>query len=261
MKQVRFLMVALTLLMGVTFTSCMNGENDPTVGGTFFMKVTSDFPYTFAFAEGDVSYVAVNSEKLMTSDISRGDVVYIAWSYNSDEQVVDKNTKKVNVTVSGVQKLSSESRIMDNNGESYQNATIISLGESDNSMGQNAPKVLFFDKNTLVLPIFYHYEKEADALSKHTFLLVYNESETKADDTKIRFYLRHRNSEDKPSTRGGAYKAFKIEEALEHYKSVTGKKPSSVEVLTKESNKAGSSSLEDAKAELQTYNAEYKFED
>ena len=39
MKQLKFLMVALTLLMGISFTSCLNSDNDyaPTVGG--FVKV------------------------------------------------------------------------------------------------------------------------------------------------------------------------------------------------------------------------------
>ena len=41
MKQLKFLMVALTLLMGISFTSCLNSDNDyaPTVGG--FVKAVS----------------------------------------------------------------------------------------------------------------------------------------------------------------------------------------------------------------------------
>lgn len=34
MKQLKFLMVAFTLLTGISLTSCM-GESDPTVGGIF----------------------------------------------------------------------------------------------------------------------------------------------------------------------------------------------------------------------------------
>ena len=41
MKQVKILMLALVVLMGVGFTSCMNGENDTTVREDAFVKVVS----------------------------------------------------------------------------------------------------------------------------------------------------------------------------------------------------------------------------
>lgn len=260
MKQVKFLMVALTVLMGTMVTSCMNGESDPTVGGTFFMKVTSTYPYAFEFSGSSVKYVAVNSDKLLTSDLNSGDIVYVGWSYNSEEQIVDNNTKKINVTVSGVQKLTSHSYVSENKGENYQNATINNLGGNDTPMGESK-KILYFDKNTIILPILFLYEKSDVALSKHTFTLVYDNTEVQSGDSEIKFYLRHMNNEDKPATVGAAYKAFDIEEALSHFKETTGKKPSRVVVLTNETNKSGSCSLEDAKKDLQTYSEDYKFED
>lgn len=248
--------------MGMTVTSCMNGESDPTVGGTFFMRVTNTYPYTFEFSGSDVKYVAVNSDALITSasDLTYGDIVYIGWSYNSEEQIVDNNTKKINVTVSGVQKLTADSYVVEDKGETFQNATIVGLEGNSNSMTESQ-KILYFDKNTLVLPILFLYEKSSDALSKHDFTLVYDNTETKSDDSEIKFYLRHRNNEDKPVTVGATFKAFDVKEALAHFKETTGKKPSRVVVLTKETNKSGSCSLEDAKAELQTYSVDYKFED
>ena len=39
MKQVKILMLALVVLMGVGFTSCMNGDDDTTVRRDAFVKV------------------------------------------------------------------------------------------------------------------------------------------------------------------------------------------------------------------------------
>ena len=45
MKQLKFLMIVFTLMMGVSFTSCM-GESDPTVSPVATLKVVSAYPYT-----------------------------------------------------------------------------------------------------------------------------------------------------------------------------------------------------------------------
>ena len=47
MKQVKILMLALVVLMGVGFTSCMNGDDDTTVRQDAFVKVVSSMGVTW----------------------------------------------------------------------------------------------------------------------------------------------------------------------------------------------------------------------
>lgn len=129
MKQLKFLMVAFTLMMGVSLTSCM-GDSDPTVGGTFVMEVVDPIYCSFKFADSDIKYTAVNASKLITDTdlkLNSGDIVQIAWSYNSEEQPVTEQTKEIKVTVAGIQNLSTAtaSYVLNSTGaDDFENATI-----------------------------------------------------------------------------------------------------------------------------------------
>lgn len=264
MKQLKFLMVALTLMIGVSLTSCM-GESDPTVGGTFVMKTVNTVPYTFVFSGSDVQYEAANYSELMTNanlSLATGDIVQIAWSYNSDEQPVTDDTKRIKVKVSGVQNLSTrtQSPVLDNEGadEIYENATINKIGFANDYGGSNNG-IGYYDKNVIILPVVFL--AKSNDLSKYEFSLVYDKSQVKEDDTELNLYLRYRTDEEKPTEVANVYKAFYITSALFDFKNVTKKAPTKIKIWANETNKSGSNSLDDAKTELQSYEVDYKFKE
>lgn len=264
MKQLKFLMVALTLLMGISLTSCM-GDSDPTVGGTFIMKTVSTYPYTFRFTNSEVNYVAANSSELMANTnlkLSTGDIVQIAWSYNSEEQPVTEATKEVKVQVSGIQNLSTSAEcwsLEDDGAESgYQNATITKISFiNDYGMSDNNG-IGFFDKNIIVIPVVF-LAKSTD-ISKYNFTLIFDRSQAKAEDTEMALYLRYRTEEEKPSDVANIYKAFDISSALNDFEGLTDKKPTKIKIYAFESTKSGSNSLEDGKLS-EPYEVEYKFDE
>lgn len=257
MKRMKFLAITFILLMGVAVTSCMD-SGDPTVGGTFPMKVVSTYPYTFVFSDSDVKYVAVNSDNLLSSNLETGDIAYVAWSYNSDEQKVDQNTKKINVTVSGVKKITGECYVLNNDGSSYENATVNNIGVSDNY--GNSIIFQYFDKNTLFVPIVC-LASTSETLDKQSFVLVYDETATQPTDTEMKFYLRHKSDDTTANQRVLDYKAFDIREALYRFEATTGGKPEKITILVNETSKEYSNKLEDAKEELQSYSVNYEFKD
>lgn len=62
MKQMKFLLVALmTVLMGMSVTSCMNGDDNTIYTGPAFAKCTNYFPATFELANG---------QKLVVNELS-----------------------------------------------------------------------------------------------------------------------------------------------------------------------------------------------
>ena len=60
MKQMKFLLVALmAVVMSVSVTSCMNGENNPVYTGLAVAECVSTYPATFAVS---------NNQKLVVKD-------------------------------------------------------------------------------------------------------------------------------------------------------------------------------------------------
>lgn len=257
MKQAKFLMVALTILMGAMVTSCMNGEEDPNVRvDGALMRVVSTYPATFTFSDSDVKYIATNADLLITSDINIGDIVLISWSYNKDEQLVDQNTKKVNVLVAGIQNTTATSYVLDGDGANYENATVNTIGVRD--YNSNIIPFLYFDKNTVVIPISCLLkEQKLENLKKHSFTLIYDKTAEKKEG-EIKFYLRHTSNEEKATYGASFYKSFDIRSALVEYGEV---KPTKVTIMVNESKSNDSNSLENAKDKLTEYSVDYKFKD
>ena len=251
MKQLKFLVVAFTLLMGISLTSCM-GDSDPTVTWASFMKVVETYPYTFQDASG-IKFIATNTTDLVTETVKMkyGDIVYMQYSYNSEEQNVTADTKEIKAKMQFYYNASDENMSVVEEGtgagEPYENATVTGMYSSqENGMA-------YFDKNTLLLCIKYMAKKD---LSEHSFTLVYDTTVSEdAEEGVMNLYLRHSNNEDKPDQNvEGYFRAFDISDFLNLY----GEMPTKIRIWVNETNKSGSNSLDDAKEELQSYDVNYK---
>ena len=251
MKQLKFLMVALTLLMGISLTSCL-GESDPIVTYPEFLRVVETYPYTFQNANGR-KYIATNSSELMsqTSTMNYNDIVYVQYTYNSEEQNVTPETKEVKAKITFIYNasVSNRSAILEGNGagEPYENATVTGMYSSEQG------GLLYFDKNTLLLAIRYLAEKD---LALHTFTLVYDsKANENAEDGIMHLYLRHLSNEEKTTQSvEGYYRVFDLKGFLAQY----GETPNKIRIWYNETDKVGSNSLEDAKKELQYTEIDYK---
>lgn len=255
MKHFKLLLSVVVFTLALTFTSCM--ENDPTVNDIAFGKVTSTFPYEISVGEV-LKMVPTNQSALSSKELYNGDIVYFSFSYNSDEQTVTPTTKTLNVLIGELINLGrNEARVLDSNGEDemFENATVLYLSSNSSS---SSYAFNYFDKNTLILPISFLAKED---MEKHSFTLVCDKTEITSSDTELKFYLRHKSAEEKSTLLASTLKAFNIGRALEEFKGVTGKSPTKITIMTKESDKNGSDSLDDAKEELQSYSVEYKFED
>ncbi len=261
MKQLKFLMIAFTLLTGISLTSCI-GDSDPTVRGNAMVRVTNLYPYTFQMADG-YGFAATN--QMETSNFFINDIVSIGVTYNSDEQQFTQTNKTIEAQITFNYNLSKAARshVMSGNGaeEPYENATV-------NGIISNAYDGLsYFDKNTLLIPVSFLAK---DDLYKHSFTLVYDTDEVSTESTEntqdedvLVLYLRHFNSEENPTESASIYKAFDITYLLATYKAAHGESPAKIRVLANKTNKSGSNKLEDAQEKLQSVEVEYKkiFED
>lgn len=253
MKQLKFLMVALTLLMGVSLTSCLNGNDDPTRILDAPLRLVSTYPYTFQYPNDGIKIVATNSTELLTSNIYPGDIVYIRYTYNSDEQPITATTKEIDAKVelplsnNSNCSLNTRSEVVENSeeGSQYENATIIDLGEASNY------GMYYYDRNTLIMIVAYY----AKSIENHHFMLLYDKEKNNGEDDVMNLYLRHLNNDSESKLDAAAsYKAFDLSEFIQEF----GKEPSKIRIYANMTSKNDSWSLDDAKEELQYEEIDYK---
>ena len=253
MAKFKIWMVALTLIMGVSFTSCM--DSDPTVTDITLGQVTEIFPSTVITAPYGIKFTAVNS--LVDKNLTYGDYVQFQYSYNSDEQQVDQNTKNINVTIPYIEVIKTGNVIVGNSkGEEEENATILQIGYGSQNASQ--AQFMYYDKNTLVVPIYFLAKKEKDS---HSCFLYCNVEEIKDTDTELKFYLRHYSQEEEVAEQTGYNRIYRITEALSAFKGITKKLPTKVTIYANETTDFKTDDLDKAKSELTPYSVEYPYKD
>lgn len=270
MKQLKFLMIAFTLLMGISLTSCLNSESDPYSYGAGYAKAYSYMGMTTSFRSGDVTITptaaSVSSLLAQGVDVSKmdGHVVYV--SYRWDPAVTEiSNPKDIkNVELMGVLDLNNTTEVVYEKGasnDSVNNAAIIKLGISESS----EIKPSFFDETTLLLPTNYFMYNAI-----HYLTLIYYPN---PDDTTLKIYLHHNAKKDETSNTtsynyaqqgylGFFNKAYDLTKIFSEYNRVTNapptSKPTTVEIITKENSYTYK--LDDAQTAEKTYTITYKDE-
>lgn len=185
MKRVKFFLVALmAAVMGVSVSSCMNGDDNTIVQRTDFVRVVQDYPVYFKDIAGNK---LVPTPAIMTTSETMAMIFY-----QYDRATIAENANSVSITL-----LADPSYIK----ESYVSTT--SYVTANSPVMTLEPSTIYgivkggcFDKNTLILPIAYKvkmYDKQEDMkteLNRHSFELVYN-AETGFSNGALTLRLHH----------------------------------------------------------------------
>lgn len=208
MKQVKFFLVALmAAVMGVSVSSCMNGENDPTVQ-------TGDVVRANMITGG---FTDRNGMKLVpsTPSILSGDMYFINFQY--DSSTLTANSKTVDIT------LMSTPTCIDGKEIS---SSVVEPNVAIYGFSSSYIIPFLFDSNTLVIP-FYYWLKNVSGkdleteLAKHDFTLYYDSEKIKEGDTELDLYLSHKINDEDLTGRGvytGEYKAFNLRYVISEFK-------------------------------------------
>ena len=249
MKQVKFFLVALmAVVMGVSVTSCMNGDDNHNVTMTVPVK------YNFgSFLMGDATTKLVPTTELGLLD---GTMYIISCQY--DQSQVSANSNSIPVTL-----LSTPLCIDPKDGESLRptktepNKPLYTLDKQQSSL-------VYYDKNTIVLTMPYwvkvtNSSVEESELKKHSFCLYYKPDEIESNATKLNLYISHRVEDGEESvTRSNftyAYRAYSIMTALDAFKTATSGKLPQYLVLKAETN----NSKDELKDENGETSVEYQY--
>ena len=229
MKQVKFFLVALmAVVMGMSVTSCMNGDDNHNVTMTVPVK------YNYgSFLMGDGTTKLVPTTELGFLD---GNMFIISCQY--DQSQVTANSTSIPVT------LLSTSLCIDPKGNEGLNPQKTEPTNPLYSLDKQQSSLVYYDKNTIVLTMPYwvkvtNSSVEDSEVKKHSFVLSYDPEAMTASDTKLKLYISHVVEDaGETVTRSNftyAYRAYSIRAALAAFKEKTGKLPKYLE-LTAEIN-------------------------
>lgn len=238
MKQMKFFLVALmTVVMGMTVTSCLKGDDNTAFVGPTYAKCVEIFPPTFQSFTG---------QKLVVSDMSlaslnTNDIYYLIYQF--DTAVQDPNSPSLNVSLYGgiaptVITAKSNEGPMNKNSNTETDAAFYRFNTS-----QSQP-FLLFNESYVLIPIDYwlKVENSDDAqqkeFDKHSFVLTYDRDAITEGDTELVMTLNDviADAEGEVVTRGKyttALRAYPLENAIREFTAKAGNKPTKIKIETK----------------------------
>lgn len=243
MKQLKFLMVAFTLLMGVSLTSCLSDDAGEsmydgigyvrTVMGTYFIDPNGNTYYPTSS-----SVVEMEAQGFKMSE---ADLAYIAFKYVEDTPTTkaDANTtpktfriKLVSAAAVDSYQTEEAASIEDMETMVPENAPIVTLEPTDN-YGQTY-KPWMYGTEMLVLPVSWKMENKEEMLKQHTLSLVYIDSDEAESGTELVFYLRHdKGTDTKNRCFAVRNKAYNIKNIMDDFKDKNGSYPTTIIVKAK----------------------------
>jgi len=243
MKQLKFLMVAFTLLMGVSFTSCLNDDAGEsmydgigyvrTVMGSYFVDLYGN---TYHPTMASVTEMEAQGFKMSGTDLAQ-----IAFKYVEDTPATkaeggtftpqDYRIKLVSAIAVDSYSTRYASSVEDMEAIP-ETAPIVTLEPTDN-YGQTY-KPWMYGAEMLVLPISWKMENKEEMLKQHTMELVYINDESNESSTELVFYLRHNKGTDtKTDVFAVRNKAYDVKPIMSDFKGKHGSYPTTIRIKAK----------------------------
>ncbi len=256
MKQFKFLMIICTFLTGVTFSSCLDDDDNNTSDYTFESLVRVMNSSYFMDGGGNLFYPTTSS---LSSLVASGFDIYSTTYAFIDYKLVEESSVGDSYTIElvGVTPINDTSAIIveDEADEPVETAPIVGLTGTYYYYSYSPG---LFDKNTLILPIFWLMTNDSNYYSVHTFTLCFYPEEVDSGSRNLDLYLRH----DKGTDVGSSvttfdFWAYDLTAALSLFNSLSGSNPTNIVVHTKESS--SSTELENVYINENSYTISYNY--
>lgn len=260
MKQVKFLMVALTILMGTMVTSCMDGgEANTIMQGNIPMRVKPGM-FGTTFVSGALEIVPSATTSIMVDDLpSNTKIAVVLYQYDTALQPITENTKKVTVELLGKPQSADAPFHICPNAEDESDVksthavaslTVASGYSSVSPYLLSVPVMAGLVSSAeyyVIAPIGYKIksvqkEELKAELGKHAFTAVLYMDEIEPGATTMVVYLRHVIREESATAdekndrtvNYAEYKAFELTDAIDEFNMKSGVNPTKVIVKAME---------------------------
>ena len=235
MKQMKFLLVALmAVVMSVSVTSCMNGENNPIYTGLAVAECVGTYPATFAVS---------NNQKLVVKDATLLDLKYgttymFYYQFNTEEQ--SASAASITVTLyQGSAPVAIDADYDDegpkSNSPDYEaDAALYSLGTS------LFPSSFLLYNKKLLVPFGYWVKVEENTDKQKEELNIASGAKT------LELTLNHKisDAEGEKVTRdrwAEGYKVYDLTTAITAFSEKSGTVPTTIKIKTKLNTSTGGS--------------------
>lgn len=214
MKKQKWAAVCAALLMATGFSSCLDGENDPTVHPVELMKVNGSMGYYTFESAGGYTVTPTNMSALENVTF-QGRYALVQYSY--DSSLLEWNEDK-NATIENLTSIKDDYAYAQSPAEEDANAPIYAISSQYSNP-------VYYDKYNLFIPVTYFYKASEDKdelqseLNSHSFALYYDPNDPDAVDGKLLLRLRHKvnDAEVKREETGTEYRHFDLTSILSSY--------------------------------------------
>ncbi len=269
MRKIKSLMlVALTLIMGLSMTSCLNSSEGSTISYAFLRVKGTLGLYYFEDVIGNKLYPTTASLTQIEANsdfkMSETHLAYIAFEFVEDEtQGVQSLSESIepqdyNIELVGAMSLDGPevviSQTMDDMvGDAPETAPINTLNL--NPGYDEGTKPYLYDLETLVLPIQFNLSNDNEKFKMHKLALACCKADMTEGTTDMIFYLRHDKGEDDGTTYYyNQWYAYDIRNAVAEFQMETGATPQKIIIKAHEDiNQSG-----EMPEEYTEYEVEYK---
>ena len=242
MRKIKSLMlVALTLMMGLSMTSCLNSDSSGSMwDGAGIFRVEGFYDsYSFADALGNklvptpASLAQVEANGF---EISEADFAYFYFKWAEDEATVEdklSNTttpQTFDIEIVSIAGIEENEVVVNQTAEEMEanvpeTAPVMTLSPSVNGTSTAGP--LLFDLNSIIIPIYFNIgEGSEEAFNKHRLVLACDMSEVTPGSTEFNLYLRHdKGDDDKITYSTSNWYAFNLAYAIGEFQAIAGNAP------------------------------------
>ena len=263
-------MVAFTLLMGISLTSCLNsGDSESAYDWAGYVLIDNYMGMvTFTDMGGNKLYPSAASisqiegnNSFKVSDYKLA-IVYVKLVDNEATAKSDE-VKKYNVNLVAFQGCQYDKTLVAQTKEDMETlapetapVTTLSI-VADNYGNKTTPYLI--SKDIVVLPIAWTLEKlDKSIVEQHKLKLVACMDDIESGSNELVLYLRHdKGTDDKTDKSYAGFYGYNITEALDGFVSKVGAKPSTIVI---KSHETGVNGGKDMPAEYTTYTIEYKID-
>lgn len=206
-KQMKFLTLALALFVGMTLTSCLDSDSDPTMRSYMMGRLQSSGLYGTTFVSPNGQRLVPTQESVLQFELNsgvsldtyNGQVVVAYFSWNSDQMQVDMNASEISgVTLYNLEPLEEKTLVVqaaDQGVEKRDSVATHAIISLNSPAGNGKYQPYFFDdtRNILVLPVNYYLPTTNQGIS-HTLVYYPDDADTQADKAQgiLRLHLNYR---------------------------------------------------------------------
>lgn len=244
MKKINFFAFALTLLMGISFTSCLDSDNEGGYDTAGYVRISSSF-YGVQLKDlaGNIyipttASVAALKQQGVDLNSTDYDLVYVYLKWVEETTTKAGTSRQVELVAAspvskgkGAYPVTSMENLITSN-----EAPVVTL-EPMGAYGSTA-KPWLYGSELMVLPIQWKMKNDKEMLKQHTFSLYYiSGNQDDQDDKTMTFYLLHDkgtdNAEKNSLVDAANNFSFDIKSYMDSYKAQNGAYPSRVVVKAK----------------------------